>query len=160
MLHLPTSIVSSIFNPLVPHSPQTVSVWFTLNSFFDSNSPTDVFVMLHLLFETNYQPPFIPSPHSTEATHANPVPFPPSFIPSPQKQLMPSQYHSHHLHSLSTEATHAKPVPFPPPFIPSPHKQLMPTQYHSHHPSFPLHRSISCQASTIPTTRLISSTIP
>ena len=34
------------------------------------------FVMLHLLFGTNYPPPF---------------------VPSPQKQLMPTQYHSHNL---------------------------------------------------------------
>ena len=75
MLHLPTSIVSSIFNPHVPHAPQTVSVWLTLNSLLDSNSPTDVFVMLHLLFGTNY-----PSP----------------FVSSPQKQLMRTKRHSHH----------------------------------------------------------------
>ena len=76
VIHLPTSIVSSIFNPLVPHAPQTVFVWLILNSLLDSKSPIDLFVMLHLLFGTNY---------------------PPSFIPSPQKQLMPTQCHSHHL---------------------------------------------------------------
>ena len=85
MLHLSTSIVSSIFNPLVLHASQTVSVWLTLNSLLDSISPTDVFVMLHLLFETNY-----------------PLPF----VPSPQKQLMPIQYHSHHsLYLISNSLT-------------------------------------------------------
>ena len=45
------------------------------NLLLDSNSPIDLFVMLYLLFETNYLLPF---------------------VPSPQKQLMPTQYHSHH----------------------------------------------------------------
>ena len=76
VLHLPISIVSSIFNPLVPYAPQTVFVWLILNSLHDSNSPIDLFVMLHLLFGTNY---------------------PRSFVSSPQKQLMPTQCHSHHL---------------------------------------------------------------
>ena len=79
MLHPPTCIVSSIFNPLVQHAPQTVFVWLILNTLLDSNDPIDRFVMLHLLFGTNY---------------------PPHFVPSPQKQLMQTQCHSHHLPCL------------------------------------------------------------
>ena len=85
VLHLPTSIVSSIFNPLIPHTPQTVSVWLIINSLLNSNSPIDLFVMLHLLFGRNYPPPF---------------------VPSPQKQLMPTQYHSHHLPYLINNLSH------------------------------------------------------
>ena len=76
MLHLSTSIVSSIFNSLIPHAPQTIFVWLIINSLLDSNSLIDLFVMMHLLFGTNYPPPF---------------------VPSPQKQPMPTQCHSHHL---------------------------------------------------------------
>ena len=76
MLLLPNSIISSIFNQLVLHAPQTVSYWLILNSLLDSNSPIDLFVMLHLLFGANYPPPF---------------------VPSPQKQFLPTQCHSHHL---------------------------------------------------------------
>ena len=67
---------SSIFHPLIPHAPQTVFVWLILNSLLDLNSLIDLFVMLHLLFGTNCPPPF---------------------VPSPQKQLMPTQWHFHYL---------------------------------------------------------------
>ena len=67
---------------------------------------SDLFRMLHLLFGTNYSPPF---------------------VPFPQKQPVPTQCHFHHL------ATHANPVLFPPPFVPSPQKQPVPTQCLAHH---------------------------
>ena len=76
MIHLPTSIDSTIFNPLVPYAFHTVSAWLILSSLLDSNSPIDLSVMLQLLSGTNYPPPF---------------------VPSPQEQLMPTQNHSHHL---------------------------------------------------------------
>ena len=72
--------------PTLPTRSVTAFVWLILNPLLDSNSPIDLFVMLHLLFGANYQPPF---------------------VPSPQNQLMPTQCHSHHLpylinHFLST----------------------------------------------------------
>ena len=104
MLHLPTSIISSIFNPLVSHAPQTVSVWAILHSLLDSPSPIDLFVMLRLLFATNYPPPF---------------------VPCPQKQLMPTQYHSHHLpYLINNFLSISKHIfslsPFLPRLLPSP----------------------------------------
>ena len=72
VLNLSTSNASTIFNLLVPHAPQNVVLWLILNSLLDSNSPAGLFVMLHLLYDTNYSPPF---------------------VPSPQKQLTPTQNH-------------------------------------------------------------------
>ena len=40
----------------------TVFVWLILNLLLDSNLLIDLFIMLHLLFATNYPPPFVPSP--------------------------------------------------------------------------------------------------
>ena len=73
MLHLPTSIVPSIFNPLVLHAPNclclahlklTSRLKFSIRSF--RNAARSLWIKLPTTLRSLF----------TEATHANPVPFP------------------------------------------------------------------------------------
>ena len=71
MLHLPIRIVSSIFNPLVPHAPQTVFVWLTSRLKFSDRSFRNAAPSLWNKLPITLRSLF------TEATQTNPVAFPP-----------------------------------------------------------------------------------